>query len=757
MIRHATRAATTALLIVLLATGLGASSPRFWIASTQADLLKGEVERLSIDDLGRLVLGPATTTVYDATVPFIWCLAAAPDGTVYAGTGNEGQVLRVDRQGTTTVWFDAAELEAHAIAVAPNGTVYVGTSPDGRVYRVDPSGKSSVFFDPEDKYIWSLALDPRGRLLVGTGDKGVVYRVAADGSAEVFYKTRTTHVTSLTFDRHGRVLAGTDSPGRIVRIDEQGQGFVLVDSPFREIRALRVDAAGQIYAAAVNGKATAEPAPSAAAGADAARAGTVPSVSTEITAVAVMDISAAAGQAAAPAPRDDAATPKGAVLRIDADGAAEEVWRSSDEIPYDLAVEDSGTVLVSTGNGGRIYRVSSNPSQATLVARVPGKQATAMAGARGVRFVAASNPARIVSLATTPSAEGSYVSEVRDAGTIAAWGTLAWTAGVGSDGNVRIFTRSGNTATPDEGWSPWAGPYDVADGETVRSPSARYLQWKAVLTAGNGRQPGPALASVSVAYLQRNLRPKVEGITVHPPGVVFQRPYPTGEPEIAGLDTNRPEQKFPVFSMPLGVPAPGPSSGPLLSRRLYQKGLRAFAWQARDDNDDQLIYDLHFRRVEDNEWRPLRLGTPEQIAVWDTTSVPDGSYVLRVTASDRLSNTPAATLSGELQTLAFDIDNTPPSVVFLAIRADGASVLVSFEVRDSHSPVERVEYSVDAGPWQAVFPVDGAADARRERYEIRVDGPAVGRVVLRVTDAMNNTGTARVVNPSSSPQTPARK
>ena len=31
------------------------------------------------------------------------------------------------------------------------------------------------------------------------------------------------------------------------------------------------------------------------------------------------------------------------------------------------------------------------------------------------------------------------------------------------------------------------------------------------------------------AYLQRNVRPKVDSITVHPPGVAFQKPFSTGE------------------------------------------------------------------------------------------------------------------------------------------------------------------------------------------------------------------------------------
>ena len=51
-----------------------------------------------------------------------------------------------------------------------------------------------------------------------------------------------------------------------------------------------------------------------------------------------------------------------------------------------------------------------------------------------------------------------------------------------------MFTRSGNTATPDDTWSAWSGPYAVSEGEEIKSPNARYLQWKAVLT---GKQATP--------------------------------------------------------------------------------------------------------------------------------------------------------------------------------------------------------------------------------------------------------------------------
>ena len=46
----------------------------------------------------------------------------------------------------------------------------------------------------------------------------------------------------------------------------------------------------------------------------------------------------------------------------------------------------------------------------------------------------------------------------------------------------------------------------------------------------------PLLTSGAADYLPRNMRPRVSSITIHPPGTVFQRPFSTGETEIAGFE-----------------------------------------------------------------------------------------------------------------------------------------------------------------------------------------------------------------------------
>src|SRR4029079_12068832 len=144
---------------------------------------------------------------------------------------------------------------------------------------------------------------------------------------------------------------------------------------------------------------------------------------------------------------------------------------------------------------------------------------------------------------------------------------------------------------------------------------------------------GPVLTSVTAAYLQRNLRPQVRSITVHPAGIVFQKPFSTGDPELAGFDDqSTPERKLAAAA------AAQPGSSSALGRRTYQKGLQTLVWKAEDENDDELAFDVLYRREGDPVWKELRKDVRESILVWDTASVPNGTYIVKIVASDAPSN-----------------------------------------------------------------------------------------------------------------------
>ncbi len=735
------RIALPAAAVLAASAFLSASTATFWTVSTQADFLKGDVENLSIDSDGRVFLGPATTQVAETSAPFLWTLLAGPDGTLWAGSGNEGQVLKIARDGKTSTFFDAQEMEVHAIAPAPGGGLYVATSPDGKIYLVGADGSAKTFFDPDDKYIWALAVAPDGALFAATGEKGNIYRIAPDGKGSLFYKTNTTNVVSLAIDKGGNLLAGTESPGRIFRIDRNAKAFVLLDSSFKEIHALKLGADGTIYAAAFSGQPGGEdrsaPAISVTPADTAASRAPVPTVSAEITGITVVDATSGGTGGSTP-PSSRPRNPKGAIFRIRPDGLWDTLWEAADDWPFDVLIDNDGSLLVGTGKEGKVFRLSGDPARATLLLRAAARQVTALVRDSAGRIVAAtSNPGKVFALSSGRAQSGTYESDVRDAGTVATWGAIRWRAAAAA-GEVEISTRTGNTATPDETWSAWSKPYAASAGEKMTSPNARYLQWRAVL------KQSAVLTSVTAAYLPRNLRPVVTSITVHPPGTVFQRPFSTGELEIAGFEENtsdgRSQQQQNQTSATPNTPAPA------LGRKVYQKGLQTFVWKAEDDNDDRLQYDVFYRREGETGWKTLKQGLWDAILVWDTTSVPDGTYYVKVAASDAPSNSPDTALTGDMESVSFDVDNTPPVIEIQPAAKPAGKPSVRFTVRDEQSAVSRVEYSLDASRWRVAYPVDGIADSRREDFVITLDDGDTGRsVIIRATDAMNNVATAVAV------------
>ena len=744
MLINRLRMTAAAAFLVVALMPLQASTPKFFQAATQADFLKGEVENLSIDSNGQLTLGPMTELVYETSAPFLWSMVPGPDGALFVGTGNEGKVFKIDAQGKGALFFDSTELEAHALAAAANGGLYVGTSPDGRIYKVERNGSSSTFFDGESKYIWALAVDAKGNLFAGTGDKGLIYKIAPDGKGTTFYNTNATHVTALAFDKAGNLLVGTGTPGKVLRVDAEGKGFVLLDSPFQEIRALRFDDKGALYVAAISGRQGGgggsaistdtldRPTP------DPTRA-PVPSVSAEITSISIVDVGGGSGSAGSA--REDRRAPKGAVYRIAPDGVWDQLWDSRDDSPYDLTFDHDGALIVGTGSKGKLYRLEGDPLHATLLARAAAQQVTSFhRDSSGRLYYATANPGKLFRLSPERAARGTYESESRDAQMVSTWGAISWRATTSPGHKIEVFTRSGNTETPDDTWSTWSAAYTNPDGSPITSPKARYLQWKAVLT---GKGAGPVLTSVTAAYLQRNLRPQVRSITVHPPGIVFQKPFSTGDPELAGFD----EQSTPERKLAAAASAQ-PGSTSALGRRTFQKGLQTLVWKADDENDDDLMYDVMFRREGETAWKTLRKATNDAILVWDTTTIPNGTYFVKIVASDSPSNPSGTALSGELDSQAFEVDNTAPAIVVSNTRLERGATVITFDVKDDHSPILRVEFSQDGQRWRGVFPVDGIADSRDEHYQLAVNGELGDRgLTLRATDSMNNVSTAHVDPP----------
>ena len=719
-------------LALLTAAAAGASQPRFFEFEGPAPFLAGQLEGLSVDSEGHVSLAPESRELHDTATPYVWALAADAHGTLYAGTGNEGQVFRV-KDGKGALHFKADELEVHALALGPDGRLYAGSSPEGKVYAIDADGKGTPFFDPPEKYIWGLAFDQQGRLLVATGGEARLHRVDPKGQAEVLFSSPETHFTALTVDHQGRVYLGSAPGGVVYRVDAPGRAFVLADTAFGEVKALDAAPDGTLYAALFEG--------AGAPAADAAPAAT-PAVTTtpggQVTisetfavppgvtpGVTVMPAAGASGTGGL----------RGALMRFH-EGDAEMLWSSTEAWPHALLALESGALL-GTGDQGQVFRVDADQRHALHVA-FSAQQVTALARLRdGSVALATSNPGKLHLLRAQARASGTFTSAAQDAGAVAAFGRVRFDARRPEGTRVELRARSGNTQSADATWSDWS---DAT--ESVQSPRARYLQVQVLLHGTEGRTPW--LDSLGVAYLQRNLRPQVQALTVYPAGQVFQKPLAvSGEIEVLGLEKAEGDAEESAQAAQNAAMAVSP-----YNRKLTRRGIQTLSWKAEDPNQDTLVYDLWFRRAGESRFRPLRQGLTEPVYAWDTTTLPDGRYVVKLAARDTPSNPPGLALSGERESRPFEIDNTPPSLVLSL--AERSPARVRLAVRDGGSPIGRVEYAVDGQRWAEVYPQDGICDAPEETFDFSPalpPGPGPHVVVVRVVDRVGNFSSAQVEVP----------
>jgi sugar lactone lactonase YvrE len=764
-----------ALFCLCISSLASAESTRTWVQTKYEDFEKGSTHGVAINSDGSLSLAPAFNLLFTSPSTYIWDLAADTEGNVYAAAGSPARVYKVTPSGKASIIFAAQELQVQALAVAPDGTIYAATSPDGKVYKiarggpapgksgegehttaelaaaqegakpgtgeektraavaVDPNYSATVLFDPKTKYIWALALDKAGRLYVGTGDRGEILRVDPKGQGSLFFQSDEAQIRALALDASGNLIAGTDGSGLVYRITPAGEGFVLYSAPKKEITSVAVDARGDIYAAGAGDK--------RAAG------GAAPQPLPGPTQAPVPQV----GPSGAPSQPGSASVltvPPSAMLniggsevyRISADGSPRTLWSSKEDLVYALAFDSSGRLLAGTGNKGKIYVITGRDY--TDLVKASANQVTAFARApKGGIYAATCNLGKIFQLGPGSADEGTYESDVFDAKIFSKWGRVE----VRGTGKYELYARSGNVDNPDRNWSPWK-KVDLQKELPAQAPSARYIQWKAVLVPGT---PAANIDSVTLFYLPKNVAPEVNEVTV----VVGAR-VPPGARVMPASET-------------------GADIGPAT---VTDKRSIAVKWKARDANDDDLVYSVYYRADGETRWKLLRDGVENRYVNLESDVFPDGGYTILVVASDAPSHSPEDTLTGQATSARFEVDNTPPHIESLNASVEDDQVHLTFRAVDSFSPIDHAEYSIDAGDWQIAEPVGQISDYKIENYDFRVSiptsvnqPPEAGEttkqasaknklsehtIVIRVYDRFENVGISKTVVRTAPPGDP---
>jgi hypothetical protein len=630
--------------------------------------------------------------------------------------GSDGNVRAGFTLGSTPV-PDAAAV--FAVAQLADGSTLIGTSPNGKVYKA--VGETvSLYAETGALAVTSIVQTKNGAVYAATMPDGKIFKLA-QGKADPFATLQdASHVWALAADKTGNGLyAATGPEGKVFHVEPSGTSSVYFRTLETHLVSLAVAPNGDVYAgssgkgqlykitgpgrATVLGDLPGEEIKALAVAGD----GTLWAIANEYGELPEPPKrSASASRApAGPTSTSKGKPGKGQLHRFDSTGRDERMMKHDDTHYMSLALDDKGNAYVGTGVEGRVYTVN-DAHVVTLVADTDERSIGAMligaGGKSGV--IAASDPPVIHRILGKGGADAVWTSKVLDATLRAHFGTMSWK----STGPVEVSYRTGGTGVPDATWSGWSNPLN---GPAPLNATARYVQVRARFN----KDPNASLSEVTIPFVTENARPVVTEVNAVAKG------GPTKEPA-------------------KDVPASGGEPG-------KHDPVVKVSWKVENPDSDALRYRVAFKKEGHNEWRDAL--KPEEVQTkteldWDTSSLPEGKYRVRVEASDELANPPEHVQKHAMESDTVTIDNTPPRIDALTI----AGRRLKAHVVDGTTPISRVELTIDGKTdWRPLGPADGVFDTVDEHVDSDVTSlvpPGSHIIVIRAFDSAGNSVTRDV-------------
>jgi hypothetical protein len=597
----------------------------------------------------------------------VFAMATDVAGRLLAGiSGEKCELIRFEEERVETVFEPNGAKYIFAIAVSDGGDIYLGTGPEGKVYRLDAFCKNAeLVYDSRDKNILSLAIGREGHVYAGSDSRGLVYKInPRTKTATVLYDSDQPEITALLFLGQDELYAAGTSAEVVEaemklpsKLPSPGRPEIDIESEEEENAAAIL---GELKLTIANTNKRAED--------------KIPLIHK-------------------PPSKEAKLGPVSYIYKITPEGFVTNIF--SEVAVFFCLAEENNKLVVGTGNSGQLFTIEpGSEEEAIIYEDEQASQITAIAVFGEEVYLGTANPAKLVKLHKTFAAEGTYTSELIDAGQPAKWGKLQIEADIPQGSEVMVASRSGNVDdVNDSTFSEWSELVGVTEPVQLQCPAGRFCQYKLVLQSQDG-QKSPLIREVAVANTIPNLAPKVEEVRVE------------------------------------------------LEEAVDKKGIFKISYKAEDDNNDKLIYKIDFRKIGRNNWIELEDEVEEDNFEWDEKTVEDGRYEVRVTASDERDNSTETRLSGSRISEPVVVDNTGPIVTRYSIEKHNKSVTLKLKVSDQLSSIGKMDYTVDSNAeWKGAVPDDLVCDTTEEDFTVTIEQMEPGEHVIsvRVSDDVGNT------------------
>jgi hypothetical protein len=704
-----------------------------WRQVARTDFPAGKFSGSGVAASGELRLTSSLRRLATTTETYIWSLVADNAGTLYAGTGTGGKILKVDAQGKSSVLVSLPIITVQSLIYsAKDNALYAGSGGKGNVYRVGMDGSYKLLCSLPEKYILSMVQDTDGSLYIGAGGGGTVYRltaaqlqsakagdadVAAVAKPEAFFKTTADHIMALMLDPKNNLYVGTGNNGILYKVTPSGVSSVIYDAKENAISGLAMTPNGTIYA--VTG-------------------------------------------------------PKGMLYKITPDGETTVAFDRASSFYTAIRPAADGTLYASTVNAVfHIIPSTTDPTQTIVLpldnpkdvdfltlALQPNGSVVAGTGNIGEIYTAQAEGS-----SSAPSS-GTFTSVVHDAKLSSRWGSLHWEGTLPDTATVVAETRTGNVAEPDVTWTAWS-PVRIAAGAregTITSPAGRFIQYRLTLHEGKNGQ-NPTVRDVVVAYMPRNQAPKVA--FANPTG--GERWSKTQTLRWNGTDPDSDTLSYEVsYSTDAGTtwkplptpakPAPAaptpttagakPDSATIVlaiatdtpAKMLAEYKTKVAAMNLPEPMKASLIEEYRLSQEKKPDTPATVVSQRENSKSLDTTLLPDGTYWFKVVASDRVSNpTDGQTITAVSEPVT--IVNAVPKITISGQPTinSNKSVRLTGTLTQTRVAVTAGQYRIDGGDWYAAAPSDGLFDSLSEMFTVETPPLTSGKHTIEV-EAFNAAG-----------------
>lgn len=700
------------------------------------DFTKGDPKSTSISSDGKITIAPALEKIYDTKEALIWDQCAGPDGTLYLASGNNGKIFKISKSGKGELFCDLEELEVYAITMDKKmdkkGVIFAGASPGGKIYRIGPDGEPSLFYETQEDYIWDLLFDGEQNLYVATGKNGKLLKIDPEKQCTTVYDSPAANILSLVRDVNGSLYAVTQGKAFLYKISPEGKVFMLYESGLDEARHIVCDSTGNLYVALNSEKLSKKDmfiiTPPALQEND-----------------GVFSLVEDRPPGAPPSPPPAARPPtigkgKSSLVKIDPQGYVEEIWRP-EETPIHCLYFDPQRkhLLAAAGEKGNLYVVQDN-GDFMLLRTVEEKYLLSIGPRAGGLALSTGSGGVLYQLQFDEAEEGIFWSRAVDAKTAVKWGNCFIQAEMPAGVQLSLATRSGNSSEPGDTWSPWSEFAPVPNQRVpIASPIARFLQWQVKLQKKKKAAAGPDLDFIEIYYTMPNLAPQIKQITVKKARVA-EKPEIKRPPEL-GID-----KKAPLVGKLRGRPGTdekavgkSPDSNP---KKI------TISWDVSDANDDEWEATLYFKGEGETTWKEIEDEITNTRYTFETVSIPDGPYRIKVEVTDLPSNPEPLARTASLVSELFVVDNTPPEIAAFSTREKSAGIFaITATAKDGASIIAAAQYNVDADDWLYLMPTDGIFDAAEELFAFDTESLTVGEhtLSLMVTDDEGNTTVRKVL------------